>query len=68
MEGMMANDWQIPNENLIAMLVSEAMARKIRGTSEPFNAQGCQLAVDYLWARGGKALILPILRSTTHPY
>jgi hypothetical protein len=68
MEGMMANDRQILNKKLIAMLVYEAMVRKIRGTSEPFNAHGCQLAVDYLWTRGEKALILRLLRSTTHPY
>jgi len=59
----MAKDWQILNEKLITMLVSEAMVRKIRCTSEPFNAHGCQLAVDYLWTRGEKALILPILRA-----
>ena len=52
----MANDRQILNEKLMAMLVYEVMARKIRGTSEPFNTHGCQLAVDYLWARGEKAL------------
>ncbi len=38
----MANDWQILNEKLITMLVYEAMVRKIRGTSEPFNTDGCQ--------------------------
>ena len=59
----MANDRQILNETLIAMLVYEAMVLKIRGTSELFNVHGCQLAVDYLRTRGEKALILPILRA-----
>ena len=47
----MANDRQILNETLIAMLVYEAMVLKIRGTSEPFNAHDCQLAVDS-WRKG----------------
>jgi hypothetical protein len=45
MEGMMANDRQIPSEKLIAMLVYEAMVRKIRGTSEPF----MYMAARWLW-------------------
>jgi len=47
----MANDRQILDEKLIAMLGNEAMARKLRGTSKPFNARGCRLAVDS-WRKG----------------
>ena len=52
----MANDRQILNENLIATLVNEAMGRKSGGISELFNVHGCQLAMDYLWARGVRRL------------
>ena len=49
MEGMMAKDWQILNEKLITMLVSEAMVRKIRCTSEPF----MHMAASWLWTTCG---------------
>lgn len=61
----MVNDRQKLNEKLMAMLVYEAMVRNIRGTSEPFNAHGCQPAVDS-WRKGAYSSYTS--RSTTHPY
>ena len=46
MEGMMANDRQILNEKLIAMLVYEVMVRKIMGTS-------VHMAASWLWTTCG---------------
>ena len=47
----MANDRQILNEKLMAMLDYEVMPRKTRGTSEPFNTHGCGLSVGS-WRKG----------------
>ena len=64
----MANDRQILNEKLIAMLVYEAMARKIRGNSKPL----MHMVANWLWTTcrlmEKRRLFFLLLRSTTHPY
>ena len=68
MEGIIADDRQMLDEKLIAMLVYEAMARKIRGNSKPL----MHMVANWLWTTcrlmEKRRLFFLLLRSTTHPY